>query len=208
MDGVVVDSEGLHEEAWAWLAQEDNIPIDVKAFLRRNFGRKNRGILEEFYGKGLSDEDAARAALRKEGRFRQIYAESDGRLIAGLVPFVEELARRGVRLAVGSSAPRANIEVVLERAGLAERFPVVIAGEDVGHSKPHPEVFSRCCEALGLPPADCVVLEDSLFGIQAAEAAGCRCVGFATTHPAEKIEPLCAATVRDFKELHRLWFGA
>lgn len=112
-----------------------------------------------------------------------------GRLQAlpGVVPLLESLHAAGFRIALGSSTPWSNIRVVLKAIGVEQWFDAIVSGDDVTHGKPHPEVFLKAAEKIGVPPECCVVIEDAMVGIQAAKAAGMGCLAVATTHPREKL---------------------
>jgi beta-phosphoglucomutase-like phosphatase (HAD superfamily) len=83
---------------------------------------------------------------------------------------------------VASNAERANVDFVLDQGGLRHYFRVVVDGHQVRHPKPHPEIYLLTAQLLGIPPQDCLVFEDSLYGVEAARAAGSRVVGVLTTH--------------------------
>jgi HAD superfamily hydrolase (TIGR01509 family) len=101
-------------------------------------------------------------------------------LVPGLRSFLESQRRHP--MAVASNAEPANVAFVLDRGRLRQYFRVVVDGHQVSHPKPDPEIYRRTAELLEIPPQDCVVFEDSLLGVQAARAAGCRVVGLLTTH--------------------------
>ncbi len=94
----------------------------------------------------------------------------------------------GVLLAIVSSTPRANIELILASLGLADAFNAVVGAEDAQRGKPDPEGFLVAAERLRVPPAGCVVLEDAPEGLEGAKAAGMRCIGVSTTRPPERLQ--------------------
>jgi HAD superfamily hydrolase (TIGR01509 family) len=102
-----------------------------------------------------------------------------------LEPFADALATvgdvraAGVTVAVASSSPRARLDRTLARAGLADAFAVSVAGDEVEHGKPAPDMFLAVAERLAIAPAACVVVEDSVAGVAAGRAAGMRTVGVA-----------------------------
>ncbi len=95
--------------------------------------------------------------------------------LPNVVSFISDLKRHGIRLAIGSSSK--NAKPIISQLGLTEMFDVIVDGNDLTHSKPHPEVFLKAADRLGISPAECVVLEDAQSGVQAAKTAGMRCVG-------------------------------
>jgi len=108
-------------------------------------------------------------------------------LVPGALDFVRAAAGEGLALAVVSGALRREVELVLETAGVRSHFSVLVAAEDVSACKPDPQGYTQAREALGLSPAQCVVLEDSLPGLAAARAAGLRCAALTTSHPADAL---------------------
>ncbi|MEO8438824.1 MAG: HAD family phosphatase [Spartobacteria bacterium] len=185
-DGVIIDSAKLHERSWHRLAEEIGQPIAPDSFIR-GFGMKSAQIIENIHGWASEPGEVARLTNRKEALYREIVGQSEIAPLPGVVEWLQRLAEANVPCAVASSTQRRNIEVVLERIGLAKAFRTIISAEDVSHGKPHPEVFLKAAERLGLAAGRCVVFEDAHVGIEAAHAAGMRVVAVATTHPAEQL---------------------
>lgn len=179
MDGVLVDSNPIHVKAW----EEFNGRYGLEttgAMLQRMYGRRNDEIVREYFGDLGPEEIAARGAA-KERLYREMMAcRLEEALVPGIRCFLER--HRGLPMAVASNAERANLDFVLERAGLASYFVVAVDGNQVGRPKPDPEIYLRTAELLGIAPGNCVVFEDSFSGVKAARAAGTRVVGLLTTH--------------------------
>jgi beta-phosphoglucomutase family hydrolase len=184
LDGVLVDSTRFHHEAYRRLVAESGRDIGFDEF-RNLIGLRNEAILRRLLG-DLPPDEVERLADWKEELFRELIA---GKVEA--LPGAADLARRlsetGVPMAIVSSTPRANIELILGSLGLAKAFAAVVGAEDALCGKPHPEGFLAAAERLGVVPAECVVLEDAPEGIQGAKAAGMRCIGVATTRPPERL---------------------
>jgi HAD superfamily hydrolase (TIGR01509 family) len=104
-----------------------------------------------------------------------------------------------IQMAIGTSAPRSNVDFVLKHTGIEKFFPVILDESHVTHGKPNPEIYINCAAALNFPPAQVIVFEDSLSGVAAGLAAGCHVVGIATTHTAEELGT--KVTMKDFTEL-------
>ena len=123
---------------------------------------------------------------RKEALYRDLVR---GRVqaIDGAVDLVRRCRQAGLKLAVGSSAPPENIQLVLDELGIADCFDVIVHDGDVGRGKPDPQVFLIAARRLGLAPARCAVIEDAPTGIQAALAAGMIVIGLTTHHPPERL---------------------
>lgn len=184
MDGVIVDSNPYHKKALQQFCAQHGYSLSEAELRQRIYGRTNREWITNLMGP-LPEDVLARYAEEKEALYRDLFAPAI-RPVAGLPAFLEALAAAGYPCAIGTSAPRSNVDFTLQRTGLAHYFPVILDDRFVAHSKPHPEIYLKCAEALALPPAQCLVLEDSLSGVEAAQRAGCKVVGIATTHtPAE-----------------------
>jgi beta-phosphoglucomutase len=180
MDGVIVDSNPLHTAAWAQYNLRFGIDAG-EALAERMYGRRNDEIVRDFFGPHLSAEEVARHGAAKEELYREML---EPRLAETLVPGVREFLQRhaGQPLALATNAEPANVDFVLDRAGLRAYFQVVVDGHQVQHPKPHPEIYQRAARLLSVAPRNCIVFEDSFSGVQAARAAGARIVGIRTTH--------------------------
>lgn len=182
MDGVLVDSAQPHLESWQVLAEENDRSITREQFAA-SFGRQNNDIIPLLFG----DMDAKRCAAladRKEEIYRDLVRHAPP-IVSGAVELVQALHERGVLLAVGSSGPRQNIELVLAAMGVGELIPVVISGDEVQRGKPDPQVFLLARQGLGIEAGRCAVVEDAPAGIAAALSAGTRAIAILMHHPAE-----------------------
>lgn len=185
-DGVVIDSARLHEESWHQLARELGRTIAPGSFVR-GFGMRSAQIIEEIHGWSNDPAEVARLTNRKEALYREIVGGSEIAPLPGVVEWLHRLREAGIPCAVASSTQRLNIDAVLQRLGLAQAFDAIVSAEDVTHGKPHPEVFEKAAERLGMPPERYVIFEDAYVGIQAAHAAGMKVVAVTTTHAAEQL---------------------
>lgn len=209
-DGVILDSSRQHEESWELLAREQGLALPPD-FFRRSFGMKNERIIPELLGWTRDPQRVRELGERKEALYRELIRREGVQPLPGVREWLQTLRAAGVPCAVGSSTPRENIDCVMDALGLRDFFCAIVAGQDVTHGKPHPEVFLRAAERLGLPPARCVVFEDAHVGLEAARAAGMKVVGVATTHPPESLRD-ADRVVRRLDELSlgeiSAWFGA
>lgn len=187
MDGVLTDSEPLINAAAVAMFRERGLPVapeDFRPFVGTGENRYIGGVAEK-HGVVLDLEEAKR-------RTYEIYLEMvPGQLRAfpGAVELVERCRASGLRIAVASSADRVKIDANLNKIGLpAARWDVVVSAEDAVHKKPAPDLFLAAARKLGLPPAACVVVEDAVNGVQAARAAGMRCVAVAQSFPADQLQ--------------------
>jgi beta-phosphoglucomutase family hydrolase len=185
-DGVIIDSARLHEQSWRALAKELGTTIAPDSF-KRGFGMKSAQIIAQIHRWATTPEEVARLADRKEALYREIVAHSGIAPLPGVVEWLHRLKEAGTSCAIASSTPRLNIEAVLDRIGLRDRFDTIVSAEDVVHGKPNPEVFLKAAERMEMPPKKCVVFEDAYVGIEAAHAAGMKVVAVATTHSADEL---------------------
>lgn len=183
MDGVVVHSTPLHNQAWQAYLARHGIDRDLQTVEAIMLGKHNADIVRVFFGDGLTPEEIFRHGAAKEEIYRELM---EPRLEEFLVPGVVEFCRRKREIPMGlaSNAERANVQFILEKAGLLSCFQAVMDAEHVSRPKPDPEIYLLTAASLGVSPRDCVVFEDSNTGIRAARAAGAMAVvGVTTTAP-------------------------
>lgn len=201
LDGVIVDSNPIHSVSWRLYLRHHGIEMP-EDFDQKMFGRRNDEIVRGLFGAGADPAEVFRHGAAKEVLYRKMMGPVLGEhLVPGLVEFLER--HRESPMAVATNAERANADFVLETGGLRKYFRAVVDGEQVARPKPDPEVFLRAAGLLGLPPADCIVFEDSLTGVEAARAAGARVVGLTTTH--DEL-PNVGLSIRDYLDAElELW---
>ena len=186
MDGVLVDSYAAHWESWRQLGREVGFEMTEQQFVV-TFGRTSREVIAESWPDlARSGEQIAALDRRKEDLFREILA-ADFPAMDGARELIDALAAAGFALALGSSGPPENVELVLEKLGRRSRFMAIVTGTDVTRGKPDPQVFLLAAERIALPTRRCLVIEDAPAGVAAAKAAGMKCLGLASTgrDPAE-----------------------
>lgn len=144
----------------------------------------SREILRARLGPDVPDDQIAVLAQEKDVLYRDMYRPHRA-AIQGFEQLVTTARARGVSLAVATSAPPLNIVFTLDELDLRRHFDAVVGAADVAHGKPHPDVFLKAAEKLGMNPSDCVVFEDAPMGVEAARRAGMRAVVITTTLPAE-----------------------
>jgi beta-phosphoglucomutase len=170
------------------LAREIDQPF-TRADFQRTFGQRNPEILRLLFNPDYSDDEVARLGERKEVLYRAA-ARSGVDLLPGVRSLLEGLKSASLRQAVGSSAPRANVELIFELTRIRDFFAAVVSMEDTRKGKPDPEVFLTAARKLGIEPSRCLVIEDAVAGIQAAQAGGMKSIAvtFVGHHPAEKLQ--------------------
>jgi beta-phosphoglucomutase family hydrolase len=177
LDGVVVDSMPVHTRAWQRYLQ--SLGVEGNHVEARMHGRRNDEIVRDFLGPHVDPQIVFEHGAAKERLFREmIGAQLDRYLVPGVAEFLHRA--RGGPLALATNAEPANVDFVLNGAGLRSCFRAIVDGSQVPRAKPAPDVYLRAAEKLGVRPANCIVFEDSPVGIDAARAAGCRVVGVLT----------------------------
>jgi len=180
MDGVIVDSNGVHRDAWIEFNARHGIET-TEAMLGRMYGKRNDEIVRDFFGAHLTPAEAFARGAAKEALYRERLAPNlPHLLVPGIRNFLE--AHQHLPIALATNAEAANAEFVLQRTGLNPLFRFVIDGHQVQHAKPHPEIYLRAADLLGVLAAECIVFEDSEAGVTAGLAAGMPVVGILTTH--------------------------
>ncbi len=179
MDGVLIDSAKPHFESWKELGRQEGVEFTEKLF-KETFGLRNSAIVPKAFGP-VSQKRLHELADRKETLYREIVRDN-APIVPGAVELIRTLHRHGARLAVGSSAPPENIELVLRIMGITECFTATVSAKDVTRGKPDPQVFRLAAERIGVRPERCVVVEDAPAGIQAAKRAGAKTVAVLIHH--------------------------
>jgi len=198
-DGVIGDTMSWHLAAWKEVLAAVGIELKPEMVLR-NEGRpagEIAKIIADTVGVPLSVQQAEEIARRKNERFRHIHRASAA---PGALELVAELKRRGVKVALVTGTERANVTAVLPQQLIA-MFDAIVAAGDAARGKPHPDPYLLAAQRVGVPPAQCLVVENAPAGIQAARAAGMTCVAVRTTL---KDDDLLGADciVSDLRALH------
>jgi HAD superfamily hydrolase (TIGR01509 family) len=180
MDGVLVDSNPVHRQAWVQFNRRYGLETTA-AMLDRMYGKRNDDIVRDYFGSGLPAEVVAARGAEKEQLYRQLVASRiEEILVPGLRGFLQRY--RSAPMAVASNAEPENVHFVIDRAGLGACFQVVLDGHQVSRPKPDPEIYLRAAALLGVAAPNCLVFEDSHSGVEAARAAGMRVIGLCTTY--------------------------
>jgi beta-phosphoglucomutase len=180
VDGTLVDSEEYHWLSWRDAMAAEGAPITHEQFLA-SFGLRNDRILRGWLGPDTTDDVIRRIGDAKEEEYRRLAQERGLSPLPGAAEWAARLHAEGWRQAIGSSAPRLNVEVMVRVLKLDHFFDEIVSAEDVTLGKPDPQVFLAAAARLGVPPARCVVVEDAVGGVEAARRAGMRCVGVSRT---------------------------
>ena len=178
LDGVIVDTAVFHFQAWRRLAQKlggdftEEQNEQLKGVSRVDSLKK----IIEWTGASVSDEEFQTLMIEKnEWYLELVQGLGPQDALPGALNFLQTAYDQGIKIALGSASK--NAPMILEKLGITPLFTAIIDGNNVVNGKPHPEVFLKGAEALGLEPSECVVFEDSIAGVQAAKAGGMSSVG-------------------------------
>ncbi len=185
LDGVLFDTAQLHYQVWAQVLHSYGADFSYAKFLS-TFGMKNQDFLPVLFGRPLEVHFMEQVGDEKESLFRQRVSAGEARVQPGVIACLQDFQRGGLRQAVASSAPQANVDALLDWSGLRPYFQAVVSSANLP-GKPDPAIFLAAAQRLGTPPDRCVVIEDALMGIQAAHRADMRVIGVAATLPVEKL---------------------
>lgn len=184
LDGVLVSTDELHYKAWKRLADEIGISDFGKEDNEKQRGVSRMESLQVVLDKGekvYTEAEKAALAERKNSYYKEMLRELDETaLLAGALETIQKLKEQKKKVALGSASK--NAPLILEQVGLTPYMDKISSGLDTTRSKPDPEVFLIAAKKLGLAPENCLVVEDSAAGIQAAKAAGMRTLGVGPYH--------------------------
>jgi HAD superfamily hydrolase (TIGR01509 family) len=216
-DGVLVDSEPLHFQAFAQVARTIGFHFDYQRYLADFVGFDDRDSFRHMLtelGKPADEQRIADLCARKQDAFADL-ARRGVPTIPGAIELVHEAAAK-MPIAIASGATALDIDLIIRGLRLRDCFEVIVAADHVRQSKPHPQTYALAVEQLAarhngldLTAAHCLAIEDTAFGIQSARAAGLLTLGLATTGPAEnlhqahRVEPSLAGV--SLSQLHH-WF--
>jgi HAD superfamily hydrolase (TIGR01509 family) len=185
LDGVLIDSGWAHKQAWYDLAEKEDLEFSDK-FFNDTFGMQNAQIIPILVGRELEPGELEDMSDWKEQRYRDIVSEKLT-LSQGAEKLLVELKEKDFRMAIGSSTPKANLDLIFCCLRLDNYINACVTREDVKNGKPSPETFILAAQKLSLLPHYCVVVEDAVHGIEAAKAAGMPVIALTTTRGREDL---------------------
>jgi beta-phosphoglucomutase family hydrolase len=186
MDGVIADSCSFHFAAWQETFAKRGIKFTKEDFTQL-FGTRNDFIIRSVMGKVVPERDVKIMVQEKEETFRR-KATGGVKTFPGVVRLLNVLKKGNFKLGLVSSAPKENIDLVLNELNLAGIFNCIVFGQEVSESKPSPQIYLLAAKKLEVTPTDCVVIEDSPLGVKAAKTVGMKCLAITNTHPRQKLE--------------------
>jgi beta-phosphoglucomutase len=201
MDGVLVDSEPFHIEI------EKQQFLQIKLSVSNEEHHQYMGVASDVMWKEIAEHHSINVSVEdliEQFKIKSIQYFSELEeipVMPGLIDLLEKLSHNNFPMAVASSSYPEIIKIILEKTGLRKYFQVVVSSQEAGKSKPEPDVFLLAARKLGIPPKDCVVIEDSANGIKAAQAAGMSCVAFQGAGANPQSQKEADAVVKSYSQL-------
>ncbi|WP_437921353.1 HAD family hydrolase [Sphingobacterium sp. LRF_L2] len=199
MDGVICHTNPYHAKAFASFFDKYKIPYTDKEFEDHMFGKHNSYIMTHFFKRNIVGNELLTLEGEKEALFREIYKD-EVTTLPHYLTFLADLKDHQFKTAVGTSAPRANLDLIIDALQIEKQMDSLLASEDVKLHKPHPEVYLKSAENIGVPPSRCLVFEDSFSGVTAGLNAGMKVVGVLSSHTRKELPP-CVHYINDYKEI-------
>lgn len=181
MDGTIVDNMEYHKIAWKRYFSELGIMISDEEFKKKISGKNNRDIFKTFLKPNLTQNEIDYHGKKKEEIYRNIYYPHITP-IQGLNSLLKKIKTNGVKLAIATTAIKENRDFILKNLGLKKEFDLIVGNEDISNGKPHPEIYLKTAQKLGISPSRCIVFEDTPSGIKSAKKAGMKTFALSTTH--------------------------
>ena len=201
LDGVIVDTAIYHYQAWKRLANELGFDISEE-FNEQLKGVSRMDSLDLILAHGgltLSDEKKNELAAQKNQWYLELVSRmTSDDILPGVATFFSQVRKAGLQTALGSVSK--NAPLILERIGMTNAFDAIIDGTKITKGKPDPEVFTKGADELGVSPAECVVFEDAVAGVEAGKRGGMFVVGIGTPDvltQADLVAPSLAALTVD-----------
>ncbi len=182
LNGTMINDMEFHIRAWTEILNNDlKAGLNPEQVKSQMYG-KNSELLIRVFGEGrFTNEEMEHWSLEKEKRYQKAYLPHLS-LIKGLREFLDKTFDRKIPMAIGSAAIPFNIDFILDNLGIRKYFSAIVSADDVSISKPHPETFLKAAEQIHTAPSACLVFEDAPKGVEAAAAAGMKCVVLTTMH--------------------------
>jgi len=187
-DGVLADSEPIHLRVYQELLASSGVTLTKEAYCERYLGFDDEGAFRQMasdFNLLFGDEEIELLIAAKARRFEEIVSGTNV-LYPTAVPCVQRLGARWP-LSIASGALRADIDLMLKGAGLADRFRFIVSAGDTDETKPAPDPYLKAADLHGVAPSACVAIEDSHWGLQSARSAGMRTIAVTHTYPRNEL---------------------
>ena len=208
LDGVIADTGSYHCQAWQYVFKKRGVNFTEDDF-QHHFGQRNDTIIRSAMGEDMGLGELDVIAEEKEENYRQRVAQNITPLM-GVRELMKLLRENEVKMAIASSAPMENIQLIIRGLGIDKCFQAIVYGREVTEGKPSPQVYLLAASKLGVKPQNCIVIEDAVAGVAGAKRAGMQCLAVTNSHPEVSlkeadliVDSLAAVTVADLEKLFR-----
>lgn len=206
MDGVIIDTSGLHQESWKCISKIYSFPWDDKLDFKNDvFGTGSVDSANILFKKHIEPYDMSLICSKKSEIYYELLKKHVKSIIVpGFISFFNTVSDLGIPIGLATSSSFEEAEFVLKSLRIYHQFSAVTCISDVTHPKPHPEIYLKTCEKMGLLPEYCTGFEDSISGIKALRSAGIPCVAVGTTLTRDRVETTglgVSSYIEDFNEL-------
>ena len=198
LDGTLIDSQAHHLASWQEMFGREGHPIPIADILP-TFGQTSPQVVRSLLPYALDQERVLALADKKEAIFRDMI-RGELELLPGALGLLRALREADYRVALATSAPPENVAMVLQELAIATLFDAVVGEKDITRSKPDPEIFLLAAQRVIVQPRHCLVFEDSPSGVQAAKAAGMKCVAVLTGYSPAQLQS-ADLQIQDFLEI-------
>ncbi len=185
MDGVIADTGLYHLKGWQIVFRKRGTNYTEEDF-RRNTGKRSDIIVREVLGEKIPQNEITEIIQEKDEAFRQLMGQNI-RSFPGVLKLITSLKEHKFKIAIASSAPMENIQLITQSLKIHNRFDAIISGWEVTRGKPDPQTFLLAAEKLGVEAEDCIVIEDAISGVTASKRADMHCIAVTNTTSREEL---------------------
>jgi len=202
MDGTLTDNMHFHHEAWMRFIKLKKLGIDAATFEHNYHKGTLIEVMARFFPTLKTEEELRQVGNEKEALYRNTYGQLL-KPLPGLHLFLEQIKQKNIPIGLATMGDQNNLDMTIKQLNIETYFHSTTGGDQVEKGKPHPEIFLRAAEKIGVDPQDCLAFEDTQSGITAAQAAGMQVVGVATQFSEKKLLDLGGVVaVKDFENVY------
>lgn len=209
-DGVLSETFNLHAKAHLKVLSDNNVKATIEDIAER-YGKLTSVILREImekHGKPITKEISEKMAVEKDKIYMKL-AEKEYKLLPGVKEILVYLKKKGYKIGLASSSSPGSIQQLLRVTNIKEFFDATISGWEIKKGKPNPDIFLECAKRLKIKPEECIVIEDSTHGVEAAKRAGMKCIAVTTgQHSRKELENMkpdwLLNTLEEFNRIEEL----
>lgn len=199
MNGVIIDDERIHQQSWKVYCKNHDFHITEEEFKKKVFGRTEKETFEYLYKRIITKKELEEFSNERVDTAIEIFKPLM-KMTLGLKKLFRELSENNIPMAIATSSRPRYVNFIMESFNIRSLFKAILTAEDIVKGKPDPEIYQKSAEKLAVSPRECVVIEDTLSGINSAKAAGMKVIGIATTHSKEELKS-ADKVVESFKEI-------